>query len=150
LSDIVNFLKSLEFWGNIVYQMMHLKMNGFWAILYVWQEMVTSSQQPPESGCWAPFPCSWGTERSPTGPRPGAPYTLQQGQPPSSDTWGQSCSFPGALRAHTSNWSNVEKEKSNWRWKIADRCQLRCITATVRLLCDAYLLKGTPLTFRKF
>jgi hypothetical protein len=29
LSDIVNFLKSLEFWGNIVYQMMHLKMNGF-------------------------------------------------------------------------------------------------------------------------
>jgi hypothetical protein len=29
LSDIVNFLKSLEFWRNIMYQMMQLKMHGF-------------------------------------------------------------------------------------------------------------------------
>jgi hypothetical protein len=29
LSYIVNFLKSLEFWRNIMYQMMHLKMHGF-------------------------------------------------------------------------------------------------------------------------
>jgi hypothetical protein len=29
LSDIVNFLKSLEFWINIMYQMMQLKMHGF-------------------------------------------------------------------------------------------------------------------------
>jgi hypothetical protein len=29
LSDIVNFLKSLECWRNIMYQMMHLKMHGF-------------------------------------------------------------------------------------------------------------------------
>jgi hypothetical protein len=28
-SDIVNFLKSLEFWRNIMYQMMQLKMHGF-------------------------------------------------------------------------------------------------------------------------
>jgi hypothetical protein len=28
-SDIVNFLKSLEFWRNIMYQMMQLKMLGF-------------------------------------------------------------------------------------------------------------------------
>jgi hypothetical protein len=29
LSDIVNFLKSLEFWRNIMYQMMQMKMHGF-------------------------------------------------------------------------------------------------------------------------
>jgi hypothetical protein len=29
LSYIVNFLKSLEFWRNIMYQMMQLKMHGF-------------------------------------------------------------------------------------------------------------------------
>jgi hypothetical protein len=29
LSDIVNFLKSLEFWRTIMYQMMQLKMHGF-------------------------------------------------------------------------------------------------------------------------
>jgi hypothetical protein len=29
LSDIVNFLKSLEFWINIMYQMMQPKMHGF-------------------------------------------------------------------------------------------------------------------------
>jgi hypothetical protein len=29
LLDIVDFLKSLEFWRNIMYQMMQLKMNGF-------------------------------------------------------------------------------------------------------------------------
>jgi hypothetical protein len=37
LSDIVNFLKSLEFCRNIMYHMMQLKMRGFWAILYVCQ-----------------------------------------------------------------------------------------------------------------
>jgi hypothetical protein len=79
LSDIVNFLKSLEFWRNITYQMMQLKMH----CLYVCQEMVPSSQQPPEGGCWAPFSCSWGTEGGPTGPCPGARHTLQHGWPPS-------------------------------------------------------------------
>jgi hypothetical protein len=44
-SDIVNFLKSLEFWRNIMYHMMQLKMRGFWAILYICHEMVPSSQQ---------------------------------------------------------------------------------------------------------
>jgi hypothetical protein len=29
LSDIVNFLKNLEFWKNIMYQMMQLKIHGF-------------------------------------------------------------------------------------------------------------------------
>jgi hypothetical protein len=29
LSDIVYFWKSLEFWRNIMYQMMQLKMHGF-------------------------------------------------------------------------------------------------------------------------
>jgi hypothetical protein len=29
LSDIVNFLKSLDFWRNIMYQMVQLKMHGF-------------------------------------------------------------------------------------------------------------------------
>jgi hypothetical protein len=50
---------------------------------------------------------------------------------------GHSCSPPGALRAHTSNRSHVAEEKSYWRWKIAERCQLKRRTATVRLLCDA-------------
>jgi hypothetical protein len=53
---------------------------------------------------------------------------------------GHSCSTPGALRAHTSNRSHVAEEKSYWRWKIAERCQLRRRTATVRLLCDAFFL----------
>jgi hypothetical protein len=29
LSDIVYFMKSLEFWRNIMYEMMQLKMHGF-------------------------------------------------------------------------------------------------------------------------
>jgi hypothetical protein len=49
-----------------------------------------------------------------------------------------SCFPPGTLRAHTSNRSHVAEEKSYWRWKIAERCQLRRSTATVRLLCDAF------------
>jgi hypothetical protein len=60
-----------------------------------------------------------------------------------------SCSPPGALRAHTSNRSHVAEEK----WKIAERCQLRCRKATVWLLCDAFFfffLNGPPPTFRKF
>jgi hypothetical protein len=96
LSNIVNFLKSLEFWRNIMYQMMQLKMHGFGTILYHCQEMVLSSQQPPEGGCWATFSCSWGTEESPTGPRPGARHTLQHGRPPSCGTWGGT---PVPLRA---------------------------------------------------
>jgi hypothetical protein len=88
LSDIVYSLKSLEFWRNIMYQMMQLKMHGFWAILYACQEIVPRSQQPPEGGCWAPFSCSWGTEGGPTGPRSGVLHTLQHDRPPSSGTWG--------------------------------------------------------------
>jgi hypothetical protein len=67
-----------------MYQMMQLKMHGFWAILYVCQEMIPSSQQPPEGGCWAPFSCSWGTEGGSTGAR----HTLQHDRPPSSCTLG--------------------------------------------------------------
>jgi hypothetical protein len=59
--------------------------------------MVTSSQEPPEGGCWAPFSCSWGTEGWPTGPRPGARYTLQHGWPPSSGTWGALLFLSGRL-----------------------------------------------------
>jgi hypothetical protein len=51
---------------------------------------------------------------------------------------GHSCSPPDALRAHTSNRSHVAEEKSYWHWKIAERCQLKRCTATVRLLCDAF------------
>jgi hypothetical protein len=71
-----------------MYQMMLLKMHGFWAILNVCQEMVPSCQQPPVGGCWAPFSCSWGTEGGLTGPRPGARHTLQHGRPPSTGTLG--------------------------------------------------------------
>jgi hypothetical protein len=53
---------------------------------------------------------------------------------------GHSCFPPGALRAYTSNRSHVAEEKSYWRWKIAERCQLRRRTATVRLHCDAFFL----------
>jgi hypothetical protein len=49
LSVIANFLKSVEFWRNIIYQMIQLQLHGFWAVLYVCQEMVPSSQQPPEA-----------------------------------------------------------------------------------------------------
>jgi hypothetical protein len=54
------------------------------------QENTPSSQQPAATRgcCWASFSCSWGTEGSPTGPRPGARHTLQPGRPPSSGTWG--------------------------------------------------------------
>jgi hypothetical protein len=44
LSDIVNFLRSLEFWKNTMNQMMQLKMHGFWAILCVCHEIVTNCQ----------------------------------------------------------------------------------------------------------
>jgi hypothetical protein len=48
------------------------------------------------------------------------------------------CSSQGALRAHTGNRSHVAEEKSYWRWKIAEQCQLGRRTAAVRLLCDAF------------
>jgi hypothetical protein len=47
----VNFLKSLEFWRNIKYQMMQLKMHG----LYVCQEVVPNCEQQPEGGVGHPF-----------------------------------------------------------------------------------------------
>jgi hypothetical protein len=84
-----------------------------------------SSQQPPEGGCWAPFSCSLRTEGCPTSPHPGARYTFPHGRSPSSGTWGHSCSSPGALRVHTSNQSHVAEEKLYWRWKIAERCQVK-------------------------
>ena len=77
---------------------MKLKMHGFGAVLYVCQEIVPSSQQPPEGGCWAPFSCSWGTEGGPAGLRPGERHTLQPGRPPSSDTWGALLFPSGRLR----------------------------------------------------
>jgi hypothetical protein len=46
LSGIVNFLKNVEFWRNIMYQMMPLKMHGILAVSSVCQEMVPSSQHP--------------------------------------------------------------------------------------------------------
>jgi hypothetical protein len=124
--------------------MMQLKMHGFWAIIYVCQEMVLRSQQPHGDGCWTSFSCSWGTEGGPTDPRPGTRHTLQPGQPPSSSTWGHSCSPPGALQARTSNRSHVAERKSYWCWKIAERCQLRRRTANVRLLCDVFFLTTRP------
>jgi hypothetical protein len=122
-----------------MYQMMQLKMHGFLAILYVCQEMVPNSQQPPspEGGCWAPF-SGRGTEAGPTGPRTGARDAFQHDRPPSSGTWGHSCSLPGALLAHTSNHSQVAENKSYWRWKLAEWCQLKRRAAIVRLLCDAF------------
>jgi hypothetical protein len=121
-----------------MYQMMQLKMHGFWAILYVFQEMVPNSQQLPEGGCWAPFSCSWGTEGGSMAPvREHVTPINMAGHLPEA-RGGLSCSLSGALRAHTSNRSHVAEEKSYWRWKIAERCQLRHRTATVRLLCDAF------------
>jgi hypothetical protein len=38
---------------------------------------------------------------------------------------------PVSLRAHISNQSHREEEKSYWRWKVTDRCQLKHHTATV-------------------
>ena len=78
-------------------QMMKLEMHGFSAILYVCQEMVRSSQQPPEGGCWVPFSCIWGTEGGPMDPSPGARHTLQPGGPPSCGTWGALLSPSGRL-----------------------------------------------------
>jgi hypothetical protein len=89
---------------------------------------------------WALFSCSWGTEGGPTGPRPGARHTLQYGRHLPVARLGHFCSPPGTLWAHTGFWSYVAEEKSNWRWKIAERCQLRRRTATVRLFCDAFFL----------
>jgi hypothetical protein len=91
----VNFLKSLEVWRNIMYQMMQLKINGFWAILYVCQEIFPSSQQPP--GCWG---------------SPGA--TSHPSTRPATF-----CSPSDPLLAYTSNRSHVAEEKSYWRWKMA-------------------------------
>jgi hypothetical protein len=138
-SDIVNFLKSLEFWRNIMYQMMQLKMHAWLAILYFCQEMVPSSQQPSEGGCWAPFSYSWGLKQAPRAPvrehvipfNPDGHLPVARG--------GHSCSPPGALRAHTSNRSHAAEEKLYCRWKITERCH--------RL---ATFFNGPPPTFRKF
>jgi hypothetical protein len=73
----------LELWRNIMYQMMQLKMHG----LCVCQEMVPSSQKTPDSGCWSPFSCSWGTEGGPRGPCPRTRHTLEHDRPPSSGMW---------------------------------------------------------------
>jgi hypothetical protein len=91
----VNFLKSVEFGETSV---SNDATENAW--LYVCQEMVPSSQQPPEDGCWVPFYCSWGTEGGPMSPRPGVRHTLQPDRLPSCGTWGGGgghiCSPPGA------------------------------------------------------
>jgi hypothetical protein len=120
---------------NIMYQMMQLKMHVS-DQSYVFQEMVPSSQQPPEGGCWAPFSCSWGLKDAPRAPvRENATLFNTAGHLPVAHRW-HSCSPSDALQAHTNNWSHVAEEKSYWCWKIAERCQLRRRAATVRLLCD--------------
>jgi hypothetical protein len=106
--------------------------------------MVTSSQQPPESGSWAPFSCSWGTEGGPTGPRTGARHTLQHGRPPSSGTWGALLLPSGRLAGTHKQSVPRSGGKSNWRWKIAERCQLMRRTASVRLQCTLRCVFSSP------
>jgi hypothetical protein len=65
--------------------MMQLKMHGFWTILYVWQEMVSSSQEPPEGGCWAPFFAIGGMKEA---PRATVREYVTHGRSPSSGMWG--------------------------------------------------------------
>jgi hypothetical protein len=101
--------------------------------------MVPSSQQPPEA-VGHPFLAVGGLTEAPRAPvrEHVTPFNTAGHLPVARG--GHSCSPPGALRAHTSNRSHLAEEKSYWRWKIAERCQLRRRTATVRLLYDAFFL----------
>jgi hypothetical protein len=97
--------------------------------------MVPCSQQPPVGH---PFLAVGGLKDAPRAPvREHVTPFNTAGHLQVAHGW-HSCSTPGALRAHTSNRSHVAEEISYWRWKIAERCQLRRHTATVRLLCDAF------------
>jgi hypothetical protein len=112
-------------------------------------EMVSRSQQPPDVGCWAPFSCSWGTEGSPSRPRPGARNTPQPGRLPSSGTLG-ALLFSSWRLAGAHNQSGPQSRgKSYCHRKVAVRYQWRRRTATVRLLCDAFFLNGPQPTFKK-
>jgi hypothetical protein len=74
------------------------------------------------------------------GPRLGALHTLQHDRSPSSGMWRALLFLSGRLaRAHKQSVQH-SGGKSYWCWKIAERCQLRCRTTTVRLLCDAIFL----------
>jgi hypothetical protein len=123
--------------GRNMYQMMELKMHGFWAILSVCLVMVPSGQQPPEVGI--NFLAVGELKEASRVPiqEHVTPFKTASHLPVAHG--GHSCSPQGVLRAHTSNRSKVGEEKSYWRWKIAERCKLRRRTATVRLLCDAFL-----------
>jgi hypothetical protein len=91
---------------------------------------------PGNGPLWYPFLAVRGLKEG-EGPRPGALHSLQHGRLPSSGTGGGGTPVP--FRAPTSNRSYEAEEKSYWRCKIAERCQLRRRTATVRLLCDTLL-----------
>jgi hypothetical protein len=76
--------------------------------------VVPSSQQPPEGGCWAPYLAVGGLKEAPRAParehvtpfKPDGHLPVARGV--------HSCSPPGALRAHTRNWSHLAEEKSYW------------------------------------
>jgi hypothetical protein len=113
--------------------MMQLKMHDVWAVLYICQEMVLRSQQPPEDGCWAPVSCNLGTKEAPWTP---------SGSTSHPSTWlaffqWHMGGISGTLWVHKFNRTHGAEKKSYCRWKVAERCQLRCHTATIWLLCDA-------------
>jgi hypothetical protein len=140
LSHIVNFLKSLEFWRNIMHQMMQLKMHvseQSYMSARKWSLVVNSHLRVAFGH---PFLAVGGLKDAPRIPAwehvtpfiTAGHLLVARG--------GHFCSPPGALRAHTSNRPHVTQEKLYWRWKIAERCQLRRRTATARLLCDTFFL----------
>jgi hypothetical protein len=139
LSDIVNFLKSLKFSTNHhtpVYQMMQLKMHGFWAILYICQEMVPKIQQPRtlflQLGDW----------RRPHGPLSGS--TSHPSIRLATFQW-HSCMFPSGRLAGAHNQSGPRSGgKSYCNRKVAEVCFTnQPIPSPARLGCTYGVFLGT-------
>jgi hypothetical protein len=148
-SGIVNFLKRLEFWRNHVSKFNDATENEqSYVFARKWSLIVNSHLRV---AVVHPFLAVVGLKEVPRAPvrEHVTPFKTAGHLPAARGGGGYSCSPPDALREHASNWSNITEEKSFWRWKVAERCQLRRRTATVRLLCDAFF-NGPLSTFRTF
>jgi hypothetical protein len=120
-----------------MYQMVRLKMHGFWAILYVWQEMVTSGH---------PFLAVGGLKDAPWAPvqEHVTPFNTAGHLPVARG--GHSCSSPGTHKQSvTRSGGKIVLVLEN-SWAVPVKAPYSHRSTTLRCV----FFNGAPPTFREF
>jgi hypothetical protein len=151
LSDIVNFLKSLEFWNNIMYKMTPENAWFLSNLIFLPGDGTLYLEVNSRLGIGVghSFLVVGGLKDAPRAlvREHITPFNPVSHIPPVA-RGEYSSSTTGALQAHTINWAHGAEKKAYCRWKVAELCQLRRRRATARLLAMLHS-NGPPPTFRK-